>query len=610
MNCLKYFAFLFIATMAYAQPSGTFELIAKYHGIGGPVATIVGPGPTPGSERFYVSYLYYTHTLEVLSIDPDTGNTEVFRGPAPEEEGARNVAAGPDGNLYFGTVEHARFLKLDPRKKTFTDLGRPSATETFMWDVTFGSDNRLYGVTYPNCKLVRYDPATGRNEDLGRLDATEQYARWIASSKDGFLYIGIGSSNPNIAAYEISTGKHREILPPASGSVGFSRVYRGADGNVYGTRNDHVFQLRQWTATELAAGRAYPAATPNAMRDGRVLSVSGGNGGLVLTSIAPKTHIQHVMQVHYEGSELSLFRIGFGPDGTLYGSSALPVHFIKIDVKSRHWDEIGDLGGGEIYSFLIHKQRLLMGGYSSLSPLMSYQPEAPFHPAEGSGNPTLVRFQDSDSAWRPQAMVEGPDGNVYVGAVAGYGKIEEPLVEWNVESQSVRLHRDVVEGQSITSLATWNNFIIGGTSIEGGGGSHPTQKEARLFMWDTKAHRVEFAIVPVPNAPSITDLIAVPDGRVYGIAANTLFVFDPKTRRITSREPLPFTHVTFNSIGVDKKGTIWGLAEDGIFAIRPGENKAMLIAHSPQKITGGFALRCNEVYFISGALVYRYRIVR
>lgn len=65
---------------------------------------------------------------------------------------------------------------------------------------------------YPGCKLVRYDPKTAKLEDLGRMDPTEQYGRWIVGSKDGFMYMAIGTSKANIAAFNVKTGEHREIL--------------------------------------------------------------------------------------------------------------------------------------------------------------------------------------------------------------------------------------------------------------------------------------------------------------------------------------------------------------------------------------------------------------
>ena len=622
MENLRCMAFFLVASVACAQqPTGKIELVANYRGVGGLVASTVAPGTAAGSERLYASYLYMGKSLDVLSIDPDNGDTEVFHSPIAGETGARSMTVGPDGNVYLGTQPNAHFLELDTKQRKLIDLGRPSATETFMWDVTFGSDNRLYGVTFPGCKLVRYDPHTGQLSDLGRLDPTEQYAYYILWGGDEFLYIGIGFGKANIAAYNVRTGEHREILPPDAQTVGIARVYRGQDGNSYGTVGSRRFRLNKWTATELAPGQTAPPATPwatgaaqRALHDGRYPGLSGNKGSLVLGITDPNTHAKVERQLQYQGQELQLFRIGFGPDGVLYGSSVIPTHFFTIDLSNQHVNEIGEIGEGEVYSFLSHGQRLLIAAYSGLAPLMSYAPKVSFQPAVSSGNPTLVNFQGADPAWRAEAMIEGPNGIVYVGAVAGYGKIEAPLTEWNVESGTVQLIPDIAKDQSVVSLARWHDLIVGGTSTEGGGGGHPTQTEARLFILDPKTHKKALDLVPVLGHTNITDLITAPNDFVYGIAGDTLFVFNPKTHEITSRQKLPFpgpiwgNSLLYNCVAIGKDGRIWGLAPDGIFAIDTRTNDVKMIVHTPQKITGGFGLQDGAIYFISNSAVYRYKM--
>ena len=599
---MKYFVALVFAAMACAQQPGRFELLANYRGLGGLVGTAVGPGKTAGSELYYASYLYDENTIGVISIDPATGATEVFANPAPWEFGARNLVAGPDGNMYLGTLARAHFLKLDRKLGKLIDLGRPSPTEEYIWDIAFGSDQKLYGVTYPNCKLVRYDPASGTLEDLGRLDATEQYARWIVSSDDGFVYIGIGTSRANIAAYNVKTGEHREILPADAQITAIAKVTRGRDGKLYGTVGERAFRLEGWAATPLAAGQKPVKPAPDRLRDGRTLSLNDR----VLTITDEKTHTKVERKVSYDGEALPLFRITFGPDGGLYGSTILPIHFVKVDLDGHRVADIGDLGGGEFYSMLNHNGRLLMAAYSGMSPLMSYQPGVPFHPAEKDGNPQLVKYQGSDSGWRPQAMIAGADGLIYLGATAGYGKVEGPLTVWDSKRGTVRLYDGIVHDQSVISLAAWKDFVVGGTSPYGGGGSHPTQTEARLFVWNPKTAKVEFETVPVAGARHITDLITAPNGLVYGIAGSTLFAFDPQSKQVVNRQKLPFSGMPYNSVALGPDGRIWGLAGEGIFAIDTKTNTASLVARSPEHITAGFDLRDGAIYFVSGSTVYRY----
>jgi hypothetical protein len=97
---------------------------------------------------------------------------------------------------------------------------------------------------------------------------------------------------------------------------------------------------------------------------------------------------------------------------------------------------------------------------------------------------------------------------------------------------------------------------------------------------------------------------------VYGIAGNTLFVFDPEARAIKDRKPLPFSGNIYNSVALGPDGRIWGLAQEGIFSIDTQTNQVILVAKAPEKITGGFELRDGFIYFVSGPSIYRYRIAR
>jgi len=118
------------------------------------------------------------------------------------------------------------------------------------------------------------------------------------------------------------------------------------------------------------------------------------------------------------------------------------------------------------------------------------------------------------------------------------------------------------------------DLIVGGTTVIGGGGSHPTEREAKLFIWDTKTKQKIFETVPVSGANALNDLIAV-KGRVFGIAGGTpvgfdpakdqgtrrapgvtLFLFDPATHAVSHLTPLDFGTI-YNSVAVGPDGKIW-----------------------------------------------------
>jgi hypothetical protein len=248
-----------------------------------------------------------------------------------------------------------------------------------------------------------------------------------------------------------------------------------------------------------------------------------------------------------------------------------------------------------------------MGAYSGMAPLMSYKPGAPFHPA-ANGNPELVEYAGFDHAWRPQAMIAGPEGRVYVGATAGYGKLQGPLLAWTGEPESVQVYDNIVPDQSVVSLAATSRLIIGGTTALGGGGSHPTATDAHVFTWSPSTKSKLLDVVPVPGATEITDLVVSRNGVVWGMAVHgadhTLFSMDALTGAIRSRSLTSFHNLVYNGIGLLADGAIVGLAESGVFTIDELKGEARLVEASPVPVTGGFALRDDTLFFLSNANVY------
>lgn len=230
--------------------------------------------------------------------------------------------------------------------------------------------------------------------------------------------------------------------------------------------------------------------------------------------------------------------------------------------------------------------------------------------AQPKGNPSFANFDGSDEHWRPQVMIEGPDGLIYIGGTESYGQLEGPIVVWDGATEQATAYGNLIRNQSVVSLAVWRRQIVAGTTTEGGGGSHPTEKDACVFFWDAASHKLLWKVVPVPGASLVTDLIASRSGVVYGVAVdnttNTLFAIDPKRHEVLSTQVLLFDSVPYNGIVADSHGAIWGLGDIGIFRIEDNTHRAVLAAKSPVPATADLALRGHDLYFVSNSEVYRY----
>lgn len=584
---------------------GYFEPINTFIARGAVVSQIVGPGPTAGSQWLYVSYTYAGATLEVVGLDPLTGQTKIFKCPVKSEDAAWASAAGPDGRIYFGTAPGGHILRLDPKTGSFVDLGRPSSTETYIWRLTNATDGKIYGCTYPSAKLIRIDPATGALQDLGRMQADEQYARFGGGGKNGFVYVGVGMRQARLIAYEIATGQHRDILPASLRGQSVVQTYRCQDGNAYAVAAGQAFRLEGWNAISVPTWQVPAAEGWETLKDGRTVAAEG----TTFKVTNHKTGAVTTWPYGYKGCPLAIFRLAKGWDGLLYASTILPIHLISLNTTTRQIRDIGLLGTGEVYSLLGTSWGILMAAYNGQAPLMAYRPLEPFKPgAPPAGNPTMVKFTGYDTAWRPEAMVAGPGDKVYIGGVPGYGKVGGPLVVWNPATNAVQRF-DVFGQQAVASLAVSNGLVIGGTTIQGGGGSKVTETTAKLFIWDAQAQKKIYEVSMANGLGDVTDLVAAPGGTVYGIAGGkTLFAFDPLRRTMLRSTPLPFGGVLHNCIGVGADGKLWGLAASGVFSITPATGQVSLVAKSPQPITRGFVINGRDIYFASGPTIYHFRI--
>lgn len=598
-------------TNSNAAPATGFQKIGTFNAVGGVKGEAVGPGPTPGSQRLYLDYMYIGDTIEIAAIDPKTGNYKTFSNPVASESGSYGLIQGPDGNMYMGSLPNAHLYKLDTKTEKLQDLGMPCPGESYIWDIAVAPDKKLYGCTYPRCKIFSYDPATGKMQDLGRMDPKEQYARYIAAGDDGYVYVSTGTVLSGVVAYRISDGTFHQLLPEADRGKFFYKTYRGTDGKVYATAKATTFLLENGQAKKLPRTAKPPAAQSKVLLpNGDYLKLNGAAGAQHIDTV----HDGKVIENHrypYNGRALNIFRFTATPDGKIYGSSVLPLYVFSLHPTDGKFETIGRWGGGESYSLLAQNGKVLLASYAANAILMSYNPAQKINPGDKEdSNPRYFSYEDADHSWRPHALIEGKDGKVYAGAVAGYGSLGGDLAIWDTQSNTVSAVKNPIHDQSIASLAAADDgSIYGGTSIGGGGGATPTQKEAVLFHFDTVSQKVLSQMVPVAGAGSITDLIMTPEQKLIGFAGgDTLFVYDPKTQEIIHRQKVDLGNLIYNSVTFGPDHRIYGLSGEGIFVIDPATYAVKLIAKSPERITSAGALIGDQFYFASLGTVYRYQL--
>lgn len=593
-----------------APPAG-FTPLGSFTGIGSQQIGVVGPGPA--GQLFYLSYVYPpSGDFDIVAIDPNTGADSVYPGPNLVGSGFEyraNLAVGNDRMLYMGTWPHAHLLRFNPSTHVYRDLGKPAPSESDILSVTVGMSSKIYGCTFPNAKLFSYDPSTGRAADLGRMDATQNYADNCVDGRDGYIYVGVGTLRQEIVAYSIAAGTSATIL--TSTLTGIPGIYLGIDANVYAQVGTAGYRLSNGQAS-LVQRRAPPAPT-NVFSDGRTITVNDRSVTANTVTVA-MGNSKKVYPYAYQGESMQIYRLGWGPDGNLYGSSYVPAYLFRI---GQNPGTLGWLGCGEVYSFIAKGPDLLIAAYDCWfsAPLQIFNPQLAF---QLGVNPSLLSFSGEEISWRPQAMIADPTGLVYMGAIPTYGELGGPMVTWNPSNKAVTVYKQLVHDESVNSLASVDGVIVGGTTIFGGPGSMPTQTQAHVFIFDHVKNALTFdTTVPVKT---VTDLIAAPNGLVYGFGlqdakgGDDLIVFDPLHPTAPSLYPSAFVgHAwLYNCIGVLPASThlLVALAASGVVFLDTDSN-SMRTVPAPQPITAGFSIQQGssgdvDVYFASGSTVYRY----
>lgn len=592
--------------------AGEFEDLGVPVTKAGIMGVLVGPDRTDTRDLVYFNFMQAGEPVFVLSVDPDTGETHQYG--APLDHCAWAFILGPDRKVYVGTTGHGSILCLDPAKpeEGLKLIGRPSETETYIWQFCVGrKDGKIYGCTYGNAKLVSYDPKTGELEDLGRMDETQDYARTIAAGPNGKIYTGIGMAVPDLVVYDPETREHRSVLLPDGRKVqGYVSVWNGADGHAYasiGGEGGGTFRLDDEALVPVDPGEA--AQAPLKLRDGRLiqdLQYTNDGGSFVVHD--PATGENRTVEYRYRGAGSVLFMCAPGPDGCIYGSTAMPMELFRYDPRQNRTEHLGQLGGGEVYSMLAYGGRLYCCCYSP-GDIMVYDPTKPWNFGTGPENNPRDLGALGDGHCRPRQTILGPDDRLYVVSYAPYGQLGGAMAVFDPrQDKVVENYRHLIRDQSLCALAyePQSGLIFGGSSIIGGGGSRPSQKEAKFFAFDPQAKELVMERTLEPGCTTIPAMLAV-DGKVFvtSNASSNFFVYDPAEGKMVHTGTLPGSQVEI-AMGQHTDGLIYGLTTQHIYTIDPQTYEVRTVAEVPGGVGAGFALTDTGIYFVRGVRLYRY----
>jgi hypothetical protein len=569
----------------------------------------IGPGKTGKMDTIYLSFGQYNAPLFLLSVNPDTGQIQQFNGPLSSEMGSWGFTIDDEKRIYLGSYYSGHLLRFDPQTEKWEDLGQPAGeSESFICKITMGKDGKIWGGTFPSAKLFSYDPKTGVVQNYGRMDPDQFYC-YPTAGDDGMIYCVIQFERTDIVLFDPEKQSKTSLISLEDRKPKRVSLVKGTDGKIYANFSapHQWFQIKGDKMIEIS--RSDIPFPQRSLPDGQTFRLINESSIQIEN---PLTKEKREVPLRYEAAGSYIFVVGTGPDGKIYGSSMLPLRLFVYDPNTQSLINLGNasIANGEIYSMRALGDKLYFCSYPEAR-LSVYDPKKPlrFGDQEDSNPRDLGPL--GGGQYRPRTMIIGHQGRVYIGSYPDYGLLGGAISVYDPEKNEKRVYRHVIQNQSIASLAYIEklDLIVAGSSVRGGTGTHAVEKEAKLILWDPKEEKKIFEIIPVSGARTILSLATTGDGIVYGITENQkVFVFDSEKREIKKVFALGFEDPLEISLQIGPDGRIYGLAKETIFVINPKDDQVSLVTKSSVPISSGMAMIGWKIFFGSGANLYEFEI--
>lgn len=512
--------------------------------------------------------------------------------PMPGASGSWAMTRATDGSIYVGAYSNGRLYRYQPQTGILTDLGPAAPGVTYLYGVTPGPNAKVYAGTYPYAKVVEYDPATNQFTDFGSLTTVQKYVRSLAYDGDhGLLFAGLFTPVANLIRIDLATGARTDVTPNVTSGTGFTEIsYLGGTVLAAVGRTVHAVDpvtgaQKSFTNGETGAqvptfsalsrhlsqprnGKSYytdgnhnlgvldlATLTFSVVRDGNgaPLTVTGGamsldwivdgSGRDLLVGVAgnytgdayqfdPAAATVEVWRAPFAWVPSPMIQILPGRAGTPYagkvytcanlnGSSTVyDIAAASFTPGPRH---------GQVEAWTWHAGKVWMGVYPT-GTVKVWDPALP----ESATNPrTVADLLTGHQQLRLVSLV-ATGQRLYIGSNPNYGQLGGALTILDLTDETFQVHRNIVADQTIASVLVDGTTGWGGSSISGGTGTTPVATQAVLFRFDpvTGAKAAEY--VPVPGAGAINELSLGPDGRIWGLADGTLFVFDQASTSVVA----------------------------------------------------------------------------
>ncbi|MGA7304649.1 MAG: hypothetical protein WBW88_07225 [Rhodothermales bacterium] len=555
---------------------------------------------------------------EALAVvfQPSTGETSYIR--MPEADGARAISKIGD-DVFIGTYLKGQVFRWRPGMDQPEQhaLPRPNHERLeFVFSIDRGSDGFYYIGTWPEGDLLRLDLATGAMDNLGPLTDDppgEYYLRHINSEFEGKLYLSFGTEMA-FKEYDLATGTARDLLPdrfrnriwvehsarfrdmivaliePPSTLLFFDAasgdLVREADvphGHVwphsykslqvfgddiyFGTiEEDNLYRYRYDTDhfEIVAAGAGHPIGLT-----GEHFLITRTRLGLYSIIDLQNSEIRLQRQSDFLGDGMLIHTLSEGPDGSVLGGTYINQGFFQyFPEPQRMWSPGRSVEfPGQIDDIVYLNGKAYLGHYTKAR-FSVLNLNTAWNPGnEVDSNPKILGSIHQDQDRVPHGIV-GPDGNIYFGTIAEYGRLGGALVMLDPATDSLAVHRNIVKDQSVYALVSDNDRLLyGTTSVRGGLGARPAATEAKLFAWDVQEGRKTLERTIIPNAYEIWGLDWLGPGKLIGAADSVMFIYDVATDSVLATRTVAPEEI--KKVVTSRDGWVYGMTEERLLRVSP-----------------------------------------
>lgn len=560
-----------------------------------------------------------------LQVDPATGKVDIVHTPVEIRDAIYASVLSSKNRIYTHYGNY--FLEYNPETKKYTYC-KKTFPQMAMY-ITEASNGVIWSATYPKCGLVSYDPATGKFTDYGSINKENwaQYPRSIAIGKDGYIYIGIGSTRAQIVAFNIATGKYTALLngdaERPNPSSAFIREY--TDGNVYAQVSGVRYILKDGKKTridKIPAGisivskvEGHQGLFHGKFPSGRTLAAVDLDlpGGVMTTT--DKDGKRHTVKFEYPNDGVGMMGWDVTENGYFGGGSFFPFRFATLNTATG--EKTDQIAKFQCNTIAAHGKYLYLGCYSG-GQILRYDPSKPWTWSGHMGSKEASL--DTNPAFygkahpiinRPHGLGVSKDGKtVVMTGTPGYGLTGGGMAVLDTASGKMKVYSAQEMGhypESTFSVAVLSNEqAVVGTTVAPGTGGETLAKHASLLLVDlTNGKILRRSTVLGKAIKTVYHLIPLPDGKVLGLTNDrTLFCYDPQKDAVVAANSISDYGSPVGGQGprclITDGKKFYLLLNTGIAELDPAQAKVVKMTYIKGGIGTGGGIYNGMLYYSTG----------